>query len=327
MKKINKKIVVIIVSVCTFILSVCCLLLSNVNQSQGVNIASVSTQTSAFRQTKSVSDNYGERLDSGKEYSSLECIIFSNVSASSSHAKDGITLKTDFVLGEGEKVSWSILASNAGSERSPASMGEGYLLLTVDADTNKANIKCLKPFNCIFYLSAKYGDEVKTFNICYSSVITECNFMVMCAELGEFKVFSALNDTKFEFGSYFLNEKTFIGRYGVEFSTRGYWDDNGIYLSAKLVVNDSAVARLSKFMVDRYGLSLVSLEGDYYNLVDCLKVKNADNSLSNITDYPELINEIKTYSNKYNDVVCSIDILLDCQTQVYENTLPVFFNK
>ncbi len=320
MKKLSKKIVVIM-CVCTFMFSVCFLFLSNVNLSQDVNVVNALTDSS-FKQTKSVSDIYGNRLDSKKEYSSLDYIIFSDISKNSTHAKDGINLKTEFVLLDDEKVSWSLLRAGV-VEDSTVMNGFGYLDFTVNEyDSNKVNIKCLKPFSCVFVLSAKFENEVKTFEITFAETIINCDFHVVDLNTSEFKIYNAFNSSALDVGELLLSQNTIFKVANFEYSRFGYFVDNGFDFSARININDDALVYLVKFMSDNYDLSLVCLNGNYTNLIDCLKVQNRDNSYSDITEYPGLISEIKNYDGQ----VCTIDFLLETQTQCYVNNFDVLFN-
>ena len=327
MNSLSKKIILMIGCIFVFMLLLTFFITFMGNKNQNSNVANAVIESSQFKQTKSVSALNGERLDSDKEYSSYDYIIFSDVSKNSLHAKDGINLKTDFALSDDKVVSWSILRSNALYDKpediTPSKKGVGYVLLTVDKnDTNKVNIKCLKPFSCVFVLSATYEDEVKTFEIAFSETITSCDFVIVDTATSQNKRFNAFTSNRFDFGEMLLSENTIFNICNFKYSSVGRFVDNGMHYSAKIVVDESALAHLSKFTLDNYGLSLVCLDGDFDNLVDCLKVQNADTSLFSITEYSELINEIKNY----NGQVCSIEFLLESQTQSYSNVFSVSFN-
>ena len=79
---------------------------------------------------------------------------------------------------------------------------------------------------------------------------------------------------------------------------------------------------LEKFVIERYGLRLVCLDGDFDNLIDMLKIQNADNTFTNIAEYPEVVQRIKQYKGEF----CSIKFSIENRSQAYSNVFSVSFN-
>lgn len=278
--------------------------------------------SSELKQTKSVSSLSRERLDSGKEYS-YDYIIFSDISADSLHAKDGITLKTDFSLKEGEKVSWVIYRSGSEDSVEPAKRGVGYLDIIIDENnSNLATIKCLKPFSCVFIIQATYGNDSQLFSVAFSKTITSCDLQVCDVKEVVYKSINAFTSNSFNFGEMFFSKNVIFSFSNFEYSNCGYFNDNGTYLSAKLIFNENAIEYLSRYVSKTYNKSLIVLDGEFSNFIDCLKIENSDGTFSDITEFDCLIDVIKNYKGDF----CFIEFLLDSQTYSFTNVFKVKFS-
>ena len=321
MKNISKK--TISITVCCFVMLFAFLTIFSLLgvKNKTATVVSAGVEKTSLKQTKSVANEFGERLDSGQEYSSINCVIFSDISQNSTHAKNGITLNADFVLPKGQSVSWSLFMAHSDIDLLATKGCSDYLQISVNKnDTNKVNVKCLDNFYYSFTLTATFENEVKTFTIAFAQLITGCDIFVIEPDVSSERI-DCFNSSTFNYGEMFLKESTVLRIYNVQYSDIGGFRDNGDERSVKLVMNNDAMNYLKKFVADKYGLRLVCLDGDFDNLIDLLKIEGPDNSLSNITGYPELIEKIKNYSGS----VCSIDFSFETRSQKYVNTINVYF--
>lgn len=97
----------------------------------------------------SVVDGSGTELVSGKVYSMPKSMTFSNTSAYSVNAQDGITIKATVKPDslKNKAVSWSLAWVNAESDFAKDKDVSDYVELTPNSENNTATIKCLSPFS------------------------------------------------------------------------------------------------------------------------------------------------------------------------------------
>ena len=339
MKKISEKFKLFIYIVLSVVFLVSSALVFNAIKSTNQPIYSQS----------SVEDNSGTEMVSGKVYSMPKSMTFSNTSAYSVNAQDGITVKATVKPDSltNKAVSWSLSWVNAESDFAKGKAVSDYVELTSDSSTNTATIKCLLPFSEKVNLTATSTFDTSKSATCvidYAKRITGIKIKSLyTSDSGELVDTSRLftNDDEIIWGCDLLTDNKICNGFDISYSDIGTIVSTNYSLSVSRYFDYSYMEIINDYLNDITEINGETLDScaelmfaeDYDgewngNLFDDIYIGGytSEDELvqAPLTSFSELMDLlIDKYVNYNNGDISIINICLCCQDEFVEFEIEV----